>query len=96
MIGEQGRANFAKLMRLLGIAKTPAPKVLLVMYNGELKICSARKTQSGYLARWIDSDNQWSLLKPDGTVEGTTLVKGWKPYSNCEMILSKEKDIYER
>lgn len=58
------------------------PKVFLVMYDGDLVVSRATKTQSGYIASWC-GDN-WSLLLPDGKVRGTRLVREWLPHSNCE------------
>lgn len=55
--------------------------VFLVMYDGDMKIAKAYRTQSGWSARWIDNDDQWSVLLPNGKVIGTTLVKGWLPHN---------------
>jgi hypothetical protein len=79
-----------RLMRWLGGANTPTPEVILIMYDERLKIVEAHKTQSGYMARWIDLNDQWSLLNKDGTATGCNLVKKWKPYKNCsnEMFAS--------
>lgn len=65
---------------LFGERKT----VFLVKFDGKAVVARAYKTQSGYVARWIGNRDQWSILHPDGTVSGTTLVKKWLPRSGWE------------
>lgn len=59
-------------------------KVMLVMYDGDMKIVTAHETQSGWVARWINNDDQWSRLLTDGRVEGTSLVRKWYPHSGWD------------
>lgn len=59
-------------------------KVALVMHDGQLVFAKAYFTQSGWTARWINNPNQWSILKPDGTCEGTNLVERWHKISGWE------------
>ncbi len=59
----------------------PKRKVFLLMGSGDMVVRDAVKTQSGWCARWIDTERSWSLLKPDGTTQGTYLVKGWFPHT---------------
>lgn len=54
---------------------------MLVMYDGKLVIATATETQSGWIARWIGNDDQWSRLIAGGKTVGTDLVKGWYPHS---------------
>lgn len=55
--------------------------VMLYMFDHDIKIVRAYKTQAGWIARWIGNDDAWSLLLPEGKTEGCTLVKRWLPHS---------------
>lgn len=59
---------------------------MLTKFDGDIVIARAYQTQSGYIARYITLSTCWSLLLPDGKVEGTRLVKGWKPYSGWTFL----------
>lgn len=61
--------------------KHPVRTVFLVMWDGDMKVVNAYETQSGWAARWIGNDDQWSVLLPNGQVMGTSLVKAWMPHS---------------
>jgi hypothetical protein len=53
--------------------------VLLIDFDGEIKIVTAHKCDAGWLARWTELDFCWLLLLPDGKIQGKRIV-GWKPY----------------
>lgn len=63
-------------------------RVILVRHDGDLIVTDAYTTQAGWIARWIDSDSAWSLLRPSGRVEGTSTVVGWLPYSGWPEIVA--------
>jgi hypothetical protein len=65
-------------------ARQAERKVALVMHDGKIRIVKAVYSQSGYMARWIDNDDTWSLLLAKGKVVGTDLVKGWYPHSGWD------------
>ena len=67
--------------RLLNYFFTPRRKVWLEMHDGDLVVATAKWTDAGWCARWISNERQWTLLLPDGTVRGTTLVKHWLPHT---------------
>lgn len=54
--------------------------VLLEKHDRNLFIVRAHWSESGWIARWIGNNDQWSILNPDGTTGGTTLVKRWYPF----------------
>lgn len=70
--------------------RKPVVQVFLIMYDGKMVIAEAHKTDSGWVARWINNSSEWSLLLPDGKVEGTALVIGWKPYKNWDIMKEKK------
>ena len=59
------------------LRRKPRLMVGLVMYDGDICIVHAYEHQCGLMARWTNSKDQWSILKPDGTCDGTSLVKRW-------------------
>jgi hypothetical protein len=66
------------------VRRNPKRTVLLEMYDGELRVAEACASDSGWMARWVANDSQWSLLLPGGKVKGTNLVKGWLPHSGWQ------------
>lgn len=61
--------------------REPKRYVILVMYDGDLCIRKATHTQAGWIANWAGNDRTWSILNPDGTTTGTSLVKRWYKHS---------------
>ena len=64
-----------------GKARPEVRQVLLEKFDGEMVIVPAFQTDSGWIARWWNLDDQWNLLLPDGTVRGTNMVKAWMPHT---------------
>ena len=54
-------------------------RVILTMYDGDVKIVKVYYTGTQMLARWIGLDKSWSILEKDGKVRGTSLVHKWEP-----------------
>ena len=61
--------------------REPRRYVMLVLYDRDILITEAFPTQSGWLARWINNEKAWSILKEDGSTEGTSIVKSWFKHS---------------
>lgn len=59
----------------------PSRTVMLVMHDGDIRIRQAFHTQSGWISRWANGDGCWSILNPDGTTTGTSLVRRWYKHS---------------
>lgn len=60
-------------------------EVGLIMFDGTIKIVEASQAQCGWMARWHNAADQWSILHDDGTVTGTSLVKAWVKVSGWPM-----------
>lgn len=62
--------------------KTQPREVILFRRSGKVSIVEAFPSDSGWIANWTanrDKD-EWSILLPNGEVEGTEFVTGWKPH----------------
>lgn len=73
----------------------PQRYVMLVMFDDRIRIAKAFHTQSGWISRWVDNDDCWSILNPDGTTTGTNLVKKWYKHSGWPTEDNPEKEQYE-
>ena len=80
--------------------REPKRYVILVMYNRDLCIRKATYTQAGWMANWAGNDRTcwagndrtWSILNPDGTTTGTSLVKRWYKHSGWPVEEEQTKE----
>ena len=59
---------------------TTPRQVILFRASGQCSIVDAVPSNSGWVARWVADDDEWSVLLPGGKVEGTSRVVGLKPH----------------
>lgn len=75
--GRRGGGSLERMVR----RQPSSRKVWLEMHDGKLVVADATLTDAGWVARWINSKDTWSLLLPDGKVRGTSLVIAWLPHT---------------
>ena len=60
-------------------------KVILIAFDKNTKIVTAKRSQCGWVANWYSSNgNTVSILLKDGKTGGYSLVHNWLPHSGWD------------
>lgn len=69
----------------LFIAYRRKRKVILIAYDRDTKIVTAKRSQCGWVANWYDSNSATiSILLKDGKTAGYSLIHSWLPHSGWD------------